>query len=76
MFLRTLSLVFLGGGGGGVLLGIFGGRVPSGSSNPDPISDQKCHFPDPFSDQTSFQTWPLGRNYVIITKIRAQTKKF
>ena len=32
----------------------------------------KCHFPDPFSDQTRkihtcFQTWPLGRNYVIIT---------
>ena len=33
---------------------------------------KKCHFPHPFSDQTSkihtrFQTWPLGRNYVIIT---------
>ena len=29
-----------GGGwrGGGVLLGIFGGGVPSGSSNPEPIS--------------------------------------
>ena len=32
----------------------------------------KCYFPHPFSDQTSrihtrFQTWPLGRNYVIIT---------
>ena len=32
---------------------------------------QKCNFPHPFSDQTSkihtrFQTWPLGRNYVII----------
>ena len=30
---------------------------------------KKCHFRDPFSDQTSkihtrFQTWPLGRNYV------------
>ena len=40
---------------------------------------KKCHFPHPFSDQTSkihtrFQTWPLGRNYVIITKIIAQTK--
>ena len=56
MFLRTLSLVFLGGGGGGVSLGIFGGRVPPGSSNPDPISDQKMSFsrpvfrPDLFSD--------------------------
>ena len=33
---------------------------------------KKCNFPHPFSDQTSkihtrFQTWPLGRNYVIIT---------
>ena len=58
---------------GGVLLGILGVGVPPGSSNPDPISDQKkCNFPHPFPDQTSkihtgFQTWPLGRNYVIIT---------
>ena len=42
---------------------------------------KKGNFPHPFSDQTSkihirFQTWPLGRNYVIITKIRAQTKQF
>ena len=33
---------------------------------------KKCNFPHPFSDQTSkihtrFQTWPLDRNYVIIT---------
>ena len=28
-------------GGGGVLLGIIAGGVPPGSSNPDPISDQK-----------------------------------
>ena len=38
------------GGGGGVLLGILGGDVPPGSSNPDPISDQKSNFPYPFSD--------------------------
>ena len=30
---------------------------------------KKCHFPHPFSDQTSknhtsFQTWSLGRNYI------------
>ena len=36
------------------------------------FSPQKCNFLYPFSDQTSkihtrFQTWPLGRNYVIIT---------
>ena len=42
-----------GGGGGGVLLGILGGGVPLGSSNPDPISDQKMFFPHPFSDFTS-----------------------
>ena len=41
---------------------------------------KKCNFPHPFSDQTSkihtrFQTWALGRNYVIITYIRAQRKK-
>ena len=42
---------------------------------------KKCHFPHLFSDKTSkihtrFQTLPLGRNYVIITSIRAQTKNF
>ena len=41
---------------------------------------QKYHFPHLFSDQiskihTHFQTWPLGINYVIITDVRAQTKK-
>ena len=51
----------LPGGGGGVLLGILGGGVPPGSSNPDPISDQEMWFsslvftldlynPCPFSD--------------------------
>ena len=47
--IRTLTCA-PGGGGGGVLLGILGGGVPPGSQNPDPISDQKRHFPDPFSD--------------------------
>ena len=56
---------------GRVLLGILGGGVQPSSRNLDPISDQKCNFPHPFTDQTSkihtrFQTWPLGRNYVII----------
>ena len=60
---KETSFILIGGGGGGVLLGIL---------DPDPISDQKCHFPPPFSDRTSkihtrFQTRPLGRNYVIIT---------
>ena len=42
-----------GARGGGELLGILGGGVPPGSSNPDPISNQKYHF------HTSFQTRPL-----------------
>ena len=48
----------------GVLRGTLGGGVPPGSPNPDPISDQKCHFPHPFSDQiskihTNFQNWSI-----------------
>ena len=39
-----------GWGGGGVLLGILGGGVPAGSSNPDLTLDQRCNFPHPFSD--------------------------
>ena len=34
-------------GGGGVLLGILGGGVPPGSSNPDPISDLIMPFSTP-----------------------------
>ena len=50
--------------------GILGEGVPPGS--PDPSQTTKCYFLLPFSDQSSkihtrFQTWPLGRNYVIIT---------
>ena len=41
------------GGRGGKLLGILGGGVPPGSSNPDPISNQKCHFSHRFSDMAS-----------------------
>ena len=33
--------------GGGVLLGILGGGVPPGSSNPDPISDLNMPFSTP-----------------------------
>ena len=32
---------------GGVFLGIFGGGVPPGSPNSDPISDQKMQFSTP-----------------------------
>ena len=53
------------GGEGEVLLGIFGRGVPSGSPNPDPISDQNIHFPHPFSDlapkiHTRFQTFVVS----------------
>ena len=42
---------------------------------------KKYHFLNPFSDLTSkihthFQTSRLGRSYVVITQIRAQTKNF
>ena len=39
--------------------------VPQGSPNPDPFSDKTKgrHF----QGRHFFQTWPLGRNYVIIT---------
>ena len=53
-----------------IFLGIFGGGVPSGSPNPDPLPDQTSKI------HTRFQTWPLGRNYVINTQIKAQTKNF
>ena len=32
---------------GGIFLGMFGGDVPPGSPNPDPISDQKMSFSTP-----------------------------
>ena len=81
MACKHIYIIYLFFWPGVVLLGILGGGVPPSSQNPDPISDQKCNFPHPFSDQTSkihtrFQIWPLGRNYVIITQIRAQTKIF
>ena len=44
------------------LLGILGRGVPPGSPNPDPISDPKMTI-----FHTHFQTWPLSRNYVMIT---------
>ena len=42
---------------------------------------KNCHFSHLFSNETSkvhtcFQTWPLGKNYVLITNVRAQTKRF
>ena len=51
----------------GVLLGVLGGWVPLVLQ----ILAKKCHFPNPFSDQTSkthtrFQNGPLGRNCVYI----------
>ena len=42
-----LYLTLSPGGEGGVLLGILGGGVPPGSSNPDPISDLNMPFSTP-----------------------------
>ena len=39
--------VMINSRGGGILLGIFGGGVPPGSSNPDPISDLNMPFSTP-----------------------------
>ena len=56
---------------GRVLLGTLGGVCRLVLQNPDPISDQKMSFSTlVFSGNLSpypFQTWPLGRNYVMIT---------
>ena len=66
---------------GGALLGILRGSVPPVLQILTLFQTQKCNFSPLFSDRTSkihtrFQTLPLGRNYVFITQIRAQTKKF
>ena len=62
----------------GVLSGILGGPtnnsrdVPLGSSNPNPISDQKVSFSTPVfrqKIQARFQTYPLGRNVIIASKV-------
>ena len=59
-------------GGRGVLLGIFGGVCHPVLQILIRFQTKKCNFPYPFSGQTSkihtrFNTWPLGRDYVIIT---------
>ena len=57
------------GGGGGVLLGILGGGVPPGSSNPDPISDRYCQNLYLFSDQNGSKTIPFGAAHTYIPYI-------
>ena len=44
---------FGGGGAEGLLLGILSGGVPLGSTNSNPISDQKMSYSHPFSDLAS-----------------------
>ena len=46
----------------GVLLKNLNGGVPTGSPNPNPVSDQKSNFPPPLADlatklQTRCQAW-------------------
>ena len=43
----------ISGGGGGTPGNSWWKPVPPGSSNPDLILDQKCHFLHPFSDLAS-----------------------
>ena len=70
---------------GARLKGILGGGVPPGSPTPDPVSDQKCYFPHPFSDlQNPYPFSDLeafkksnmhvnkDRNYIIITEMSTQ----
>ena len=57
-------------GGVGVLLGFLGGVCYLVLQIR--FQTEKCNFPHPISDEnykihTHFQTWTLGRNYVIIT---------
>ena len=56
---------------GGVLLGSLGGGLPPGSSNSDPISDQKNVI-----FRTRFQIWPLGRIHVIIIRLESKQKNY
>ena len=48
------------GRGGGVLLGILSGGVPPGSSNPDPISDQKMSFSTPIFRPDLLNPYPFS----------------
>ena len=43
-----------------VLLGILGGGVPAGSSNPDPISDQKKTFSTPVFRPDLYNPYPFA----------------
>ena len=67
--------------GRGVLPGILGSGVSPGSPNTDPIPDQKIFiFYNRFQTRliyihTRFQTSPLSKNYVIISKIRPQQQQ-
>ena len=45
-FQKNVMYIPLAGGGGGGLPEILRGGVSPGSSNPDPISDQKMQFSD------------------------------
>ena len=47
-------------GGGGLFLGILGWDVPPGSSNPDPISDQKISFSTPVFRPDLLNPYPFS----------------
>ena len=51
---------------GGVLGKIFGGGVPPGSPNPDPISNQNVQNLYLFSEQNGLKTIPFGAAHTYI----------
>ena len=63
----------LGGGGGTPGNSRWG--VPPVSPNPDPVSEQKCHFPPPFSDLASKIQTHIGRN-CMSTLLRLELQYF
>ena len=69
---HLFDFAFPSPGGGGTPGNSWWGCAARFSKSWPLFQTKKCNFPHPFSDQTSkihtrFQTWPLSRNYVIIT---------
>ena len=61
--------------GGGGTPGNSRWGVPPVSPNPDPVSEQKCHFPPPFSDLASKIQTHIGRN-CMSTLLRLELQYF
>ena len=71
IFLYTLTYKYFPGQ---ALLGILGGVVTTGSTNPDHISDQKCHFPHPFLchhylDENAKKNEKISLNFIRLLRV-------